>query len=216
MAHNATHVPFRDWCPICVASRGRSSPHRRAVVNQTADTLPKFQTDYMFFRTVAESKTQPCITFVETRSGVVISFMCAQKGGYEDLTKEILRHFEAYGFLNPVIIQCDKEMSIIDVCRKVARERNARTVLRFVPKTIHQSNGFVEAVHGHIQGLARCYQTQIETNTGIQLSAISPAIPFAIRYAGFVLSRLTVQPDGRTPFQYLLGSPKCITFVHVW
>ena len=74
-------------------------------------------------------------------------------------------------------------------------------------KTCHQSNGFVEAIHGHIQGLARCYQTQIETNTGIQLSAISPAIPFSIRYAGFVLSRFTVPPDGRTPFQYLLGSP---------
>ena len=110
LAHNATHVPFRDWRPICVAS-GRSSPHRRVVVNKTADTLPKFQTDYMFIRTVAESKTQPCITFVETRSGVVISFVCARKGGNEDLTKEILRHFEAYGFLNPVIIQCDKEMS---------------------------------------------------------------------------------------------------------
>ena len=97
MAHNATHVPFRDWCPICVASRGRSSPHRRVVVNKTADTLPKFQTDYMFTQTMAGSKTQPCITFVETRSGVVISFMCARKGGYEDLTREILRHFEAYG-----------------------------------------------------------------------------------------------------------------------
>ena len=156
MAHNATHVPSRDWCPICVASRGRSSPHRRVVVNKTADTLPKFQTDHMFIRTVAESKTQPCITFVETRSGVVISFMCARKGGYEDLTKEILRHIEAYGFLNPVIIQCDIEMSIIDVCRKVVCERNARTVLRFAPKTSHQSNGFVEAVHGHMQGLARC------------------------------------------------------------
>ena len=106
MAHNATHVPFRDWCPICVASRVRSSPHRGVVVNKTADTLPKFQTDYMFIRTVAESKTQPCITFVEeTRSGVVISFTCARKDGHEDLTKEILRHFEAYGFVNPVIIQ---------------------------------------------------------------------------------------------------------------
>ena len=84
LAHNATHVPFRDWCPICVASRERSSPHRRVVVK------------------VAESKTQPCTTFVETRSGLVISFMCARKGGYEDLTKEILRHFEAFGFLNPV------------------------------------------------------------------------------------------------------------------
>ena len=87
MAHNATHVPFRDWCPFCVASRGRSSPHRRVAVNKTADTLPKFQTDYMFIRTVAESKTQPCITFVETRSGAVTSFMCPRKGGHEDLTK---------------------------------------------------------------------------------------------------------------------------------
>ena len=132
--------------------------------------------------------------------------MCARKSGYEDLTKDILRHFEAYGFLNPVIIQCDKEMSIIDVCRKVARERNARTVT-ICAKSKSSEQRVVEAVHGHIQGLARCYQTQIETNTGVQLSAISPAIPFAIRYAGFVLSRFTVRPDGRTPFQYLLGTP---------
>ena len=128
MAHNATHVPFRDWCPICVASHGRSSPHRRVVVNKTADTLPKFQTDYMFIRTVTESKSQPCITFVETRSGVVISFMCARNGGYEDLTKEILRHFEAHGFLNPVIDQCDKEMSIIDVCRSCTRTKRENSV----------------------------------------------------------------------------------------
>ena len=133
MTHNATHVPFRDCSPICVESRRRSFPHRRVVVNKTADTLSKFQTNYMFIRTVAESKTQSCITFVETSSGAVISCMCARKGGYENLTKEILRHFETYDFLNPVIIQCDKEMNIFDVCRKVTRERNARTVLRFTP-----------------------------------------------------------------------------------
>ena len=106
-----------------------------------------------------------------------------------------------------MIIQCDKEMSIIDVCRKVAHERNARTVIRFATKTSRQSSGFVEAVHGHIQGLARCYQTQIETNTGVQLLAISRAISFAIRYTGFVITRFTVRPDGRTPFRYLLGTP---------
>ena len=46
-----------------------------------------------------------------------------------------------------------------------------------------------------------------DNDTGVHLSVISPAIPFAIRYAGFVLSRFTVRPDGRTPFQYLLGTP---------
>ena len=161
-----------------------------------------------------ESKSQPCIRFVETRSGVVISFMCARKGGYEDLTKEILRHFEAYGFLNPVILQCDEEMSIIDVCRKVARERNARTVLRFAPKTSHQNNGFVEAVHGHIQGLARCCQTQIETNTGIQLSAILPSICSSLRW----ICALTIHSATRrqNAFPVFARNSICDTFVHVW
>ena len=35
-------------------------------------------------------------------------------------------------------------MSIIDVCRKLARERKTRTVLRFAPKTSHQSNDFLK------------------------------------------------------------------------
>ena len=152
IVYNTTDVPFGDWCPFCVACRGRSSPHRRVVVNKTADTLPQFQSDNMFIRTLAESKTQPCITFVEKRSGVVISFMCGREGGYEDLTKEILRQFEAYGFLTLVIAQCDKEMGTIDVCRNVARERKSRSVLKVcAKKQVIRATGFVEAVHGHIQ-----------------------------------------------------------------
>ena len=49
--------------------------------------------------------------------------------------------------------------------------------------------------------------TQIETNTVIELSQTSLAIPFTVRHAGFVLTRSTVRPDGRTLFQYLLGAP---------
>ena len=48
MLQHTNHVPFRDWCPFCVAGRARSSPHRRVVVSKTADTLPKFQADYRF------------------------------------------------------------------------------------------------------------------------------------------------------------------------
>ena len=124
-------------------------------MNKTADTLPKFQTDYMFIRTVAESKTQPVFTFIGTRSGVVISFMCA------------------------VVLQCDKEMSIIDVCRKVARERNATTVLRFAPRTSHQGKGFVEAVHGHT-GTRTMLQTQIETNTAYSFQQFH--LPFHLQF----------------------------------
>ena len=73
MAHNATHVPFRDWCPFCVASRGRSFPHRRVVVNKTADTLPKFQADYMFIRMWQRAKLSHASRSWKRTGGVVTS-----------------------------------------------------------------------------------------------------------------------------------------------
>ena len=27
--HNATHVPFRSWCPYCVAGKAKANPHFR-------------------------------------------------------------------------------------------------------------------------------------------------------------------------------------------
>ena len=27
-AHNVSHLPFRDWCPDCVAGRAKDWPHR--------------------------------------------------------------------------------------------------------------------------------------------------------------------------------------------
>ena len=182
-------------------------------MKKTADTLPKFQTDYMFIRTVAE-KNSAMYYFLAKRSGVVISFMSARKGGFEDLTEEILRHFEAYGFFNPVIYQCDREMSVFDMFRKVARERNARAVLRFFVKTSHQLKGFVEAVHGHIQGLPRCYQTQIKTNTDVQFSAISRTIPFSVRALDLFSQDSQCDPTAE-PVPIFAWIFMCITFVHV-
>ena len=30
--HNATHVPFRSWCPFCVAGKAKANPHLRKIV----------------------------------------------------------------------------------------------------------------------------------------------------------------------------------------
>ena len=145
----------------------------------------------------------------------MISFICARKGGYEELTKEILCQFESYGFLNPEIVQCDKEMSIIDVCRKLARERKARTVVRFAPKTGHQSNGFVEGVHGHIQGLARCYQTQIETNTGTAFSNFT-CHPICDSLHWICALKIYSATRQQNEIPIFARNSICVTFVHVW
>ena len=46
------------------------------------------------------------------------------------------------------------------------------TVLQFAAKTSHESNVFLEAVHGTQTVTRKMRQTQIETNTGVQLRRI--------------------------------------------
>ena len=51
--HNLTHMPYRDWCPHCVAGQGKELQHR-----QLTDRHPTFQLDYQFL-TQAKRQLQP-------------------------------------------------------------------------------------------------------------------------------------------------------------
>ena len=149
MAHNATQVPFRDWCPFCVASRGRSSPHRRVVVKKTTDTLSKFQTDYMFTRTVAESKNSAMHHIRGNAQWSGDQLHVRSDRELRGIDEGNPATFWSSRFLQSSHPSRRQRDDIIDACRKVARER-ART---------HSGT-----------------RTML-TNTGIQLSAISLAIP---------------------------------------
>ena len=53
--HNATHVPFRSWCPKCVSARGHLSPHSGG--DDPIDATPMISFDYCFLRR-GETKEQ--------------------------------------------------------------------------------------------------------------------------------------------------------------
>ena len=44
--HNLTHVPNRNWCPVCVRCRGRDLDHRRAVEEERG--ISEYAFDYCF------------------------------------------------------------------------------------------------------------------------------------------------------------------------
>ena len=51
-AHRVSHLPFRDWCPECVAGRAEDWPHRARNSQETL-TVPEVHLDYCFIREVA-------------------------------------------------------------------------------------------------------------------------------------------------------------------
>jgi hypothetical protein len=44
--HEATHLPFRSWCPCCVAGRRDNPPHRRREDEERQ--VPEVTMDYAF------------------------------------------------------------------------------------------------------------------------------------------------------------------------
>merc|ERR1711873_84906 len=47
--HMATHIPFREWCPHCVAGKSKIDPHIKGSKGQR--TIPKISLDYMYMTT---------------------------------------------------------------------------------------------------------------------------------------------------------------------
>ena len=48
--HNATHVNYRSWCPVCVAAAGREDPHRRNAKDEEGEQrIPTIGFDYAFY-----------------------------------------------------------------------------------------------------------------------------------------------------------------------
>ena len=135
----------------------------------------------MFRRAVADRKTQPYIKFER------LSFTCAS------------------GFLNPVIFTMRQRDEYRRRVREICTRREPCYDVR--SKQVTRAKVLLKQCTDTYKDLHHATKHIIATNTGLQLSAISPTIPFAVRYAGCVLTRFTMRPDGRTPFQYLLGAP---------
>ena len=57
--HNLTHLPFRNWCPICVAARAREDAHRTAADLHRRDGHPTIGIDYKELKIIRERWTYP-------------------------------------------------------------------------------------------------------------------------------------------------------------
>ena len=44
--HCRTHIPFRNWCPVCVAARGTEDPHRTRDAGRVRPGTPTICIDY--------------------------------------------------------------------------------------------------------------------------------------------------------------------------
>ena len=202
--HYTTHLPYRNWCPVCVKSKGKEDKHKTGANKLDRDDtggLPIFSLDYNDIE-VDAVKT---IVGKDEVTGATIHHKVTCKGpGDEWVVKMILKDLEELG-RRDIILKTDGEPAMLALQARIQAMRSGRTVPRNPPTYDPQANGPCEKAVQDTAAHTRALKLSLESRLKTSLSIDLPIIEWAIEHASFLLNRYGVGKDGMTPLERLTG-----------
>ena len=106
--HEVTHIPYRSWCPACVAGRGRSYSHHH---EGRDSTVPVISADYLYFSEKGvPGKSLPTVVLRDRASKTIFSHLLPTKGtvGSTYPEKAVLRDLNWLGYKR-LVLKTDQE-----------------------------------------------------------------------------------------------------------
>ena len=148
--HELTHVPYRNWCPICVMAKGKELDHRKS--NDEPRGLSEYSFDYCFPGDESGFKLTVLVG-KEKVTGMCFATAVPTKGasGKFAVDKAVEYMEEMGDHTGKVIVKTDQEPSIQYFVKDLIGSRPAgQTVIEESPVKSSGSNGIVER---SVQGL---------------------------------------------------------------
>ena len=153
--HELTHLPYRSWCPTCVANKGRADNHPRQ-----SSKLPVVQFDFCYFKTAGEQSTTPILTGIDVETGMTMATVVGDKQGDFQYHVRCIQAFlmecgRVQAVLNTTILQSDQEDHLIALLKTVAAKMGGNITVRQAPTYTSQAQGSVERFHRTLMGQFR-------------------------------------------------------------
>ena len=225
--HETTHIPFRSWCPFCVAGKAKANPHMSQGECQPCG-VNIVSIDYAFLGDKAPPKeqeegssdedaddeaeeatnTKKNLTVLVMRDRVtryVTASVVPRKGDHPYTVQRVGTDItEVLGYKR-VIIKSDQERAIKKLKATVRREYSIEIPDELSPVGDSQSNGDVEITVQLVEGQVRTIKCQVEHRLGQVLPTEHPLLPWLVRHAGATISRYQRGKDGLTAYRRLRG-----------
>ena len=206
--HNLTHLPYRNWCSVCVQGRGKEMGHTSGKQERG---LPELHFDYMFVGpSDAPGETKTCLVVRDAETRMVMSTMVPAKGRESFAVDRVTAFIEEIGYMHQdLIVKSDQESAVRAVVEEIGRARAAtgsgKWIVEHSPVRSSQSNGIVERAVQSVQGQLRVMKLAMEKRWKVTIPSSHPLLAWAAEYAGFLLNRFEVGHDGRTAYERLKG-----------
>jgi len=202
--HNVSHVPYRNWCPVCVQGRGKEDHHKKAKEEEERG-VPTAHVDYWFMRDHKGAELIPVATLKLDVKKVHKAHVVPFKGNVEGVAREIVRDLDEMGISGELIIKNDQEPALIDLVKEVKRLRTGGTQLEKSKKYDSQSNGAAERAVQSVEGITRTLKLALEKRLGCEIPCAHPVMAWLVKHGAECLNRYLVGKDGRTAYERLKG-----------
>ena len=218
--HNACgHLPYRDWCPICVQGRGKEDGHARQAADQS--DLPLFECDYHFMSSSAKTpwsrqaaddpKTQLKLFSIKEKQSKSYFVTVVPSKGISESSAAVdffMDSIADIGYANsPIRIQNDQEPAIVAVIEALTQRRKAQTLIQQSPVGSSASNGSIESAISEIDAAIRVNRIALEQRMLIKIPIDHPVLPWLVKHTGFVLQRCLIGHDGMSSYQRIHHKP---------
>ena len=216
--HNATHVPFRSWCPFCVSGKAKSHPHFSKSEERESD-IPVVSLDYAFLgeeegdaddetELTAEQKDGTVLKVLvmkDRKSKYIIANVVPRKGDHPYVVQRVGEDLTQILGYDRVIFKSDQEPAIKKLKAAVRREYSVALPEEQSAVGDSQSNGEIEMAVQMVEGQVRTLKSQLESRLNRVIPADNNLLPWLVRHAGALLSRYHQSSDGMTAYRRLRG-----------
>ena len=195
------HARYRNWCPHCVASKGRGTPH---VTSGQTGELPEIGFDYFYLADKAGTGL-PNIAATDRNTQSFAGSTVEAKGRNNYATAFLAGWVRGLGY-KKVVFASDNEPSILALLADVSASLpEVEIVPRQSVEGDHKGNGLAEVGVREIKGQARVLRSHVEFCYKRRLSRDEPLFAWMVRHAANVINRGRIGSDGKTPEQRRTG-----------
>ncbi len=219
--HYCTHLPYRNWCPVCVKAKAKEGDHRRRVeLEDDKSGLPIVALDYQALneetneegekkrmlvdKSEDDGKLKMIVGKDEPTGNVLAHFVLCKGIGDEWAIKRVVKDLEEMG-RGHAIVKTDGEPAIVAVQNRLQALRAGRTVPRNPPAYNPESNGPCEKAVQDVAAHLRAVIIGLESRLGVSIDDRLPIVQWALEHAVFLINKFSVGHDGMTPYERCTG-----------
>ena len=140
--HNLSHLPFRAWCPQCVAGKGQGFPRLRCPGRRDEQRVPTISFDYGFATErlneegswkeytewagediEGDVEKMTVLVVKDERSRFLFAHVVEKKAGVDEddrSTRMMMKDLEELGY-QQLSVKCDQEPSTMALLRRISR-----------------------------------------------------------------------------------------------